>query len=187
MDIDNLKAAWQNLDSRLAALERANERLSHELALSKIKAAKKKLKNSLIINGIACIVVISIAPLLVTIMELPVWLAELYGLFGLLMFIISVLIYFKVKRLDYIDVPVIKCMANVLEIRKSFNRARFIGITLGFPLVCVLFTQILQHHDYDTFYSAIGGAIVGVCIGIFKWTKQNKIIRELSRELDDLK
>lgn len=183
MNIDELKSQWQELRLRVDRLEDNNIRLAQQLAAGKAVASKQQLATTYLRGAITGMILPVIAPLLVTLLEFPRWIAVCYALFGLIMSVANLCMRSYILKADYMSLPVIQALENALNIKLRMRRLRFVSMSMGAIVIASIVFELLDKND--TYMSAgfVIGLICGLFIGIIKWRQQSRLSRRMIEEL----
>ncbi len=188
MDIDELKNKWQDIDCRTEKLEEENLRLSREIAAGKITGSKEKLTKSFKGSLAACFFLPILAPFTYKVMEMPLWFSWAYAIFGIIMGIFSLVICFRLRKIDLSIMSVLTAFEESLKIKQTIFYARLTGIVTGGILLTELAAVILfKNNDLYMQMGFVGGLVVGLGIGIYKIKRQHSLMRQIIDELQQCK
>lgn len=182
MDLDKLRNSWKSLGTDSDALEPVNRRIASELAKGRAVNAQQKLARNYSRSGLAGVLVVLLAPVLVMVLELPVMYAYIYGIFGVIMGLLNYRFSLQISKADYIALPVVEAMKSILSLRRDWIRLHIAGYTMG---VIVLLTLLYGLLDLGS--DAVAGFYVGLAASIplvyFKERQNLRLIRSMQEEI----
>ncbi len=183
MELEELKNKWQSLSIKVEHLEATNRRLAKELCSRRASGVQHRLARSyrwMSMWGLLCVL---FAPALYCVIHLPLWLAVIYGLFGLVM--AGAYMYFSsyINRCNYISLPMVEAVEHALRIRQLQRQLLLFGICCGLVVIVPFMTLVYQMDSHAAFYGACIGGIVGGIIGIVKEVRFFRMSRQLLAEL----
>lgn len=181
MELDNLKSAWQNLNVRVDRLEEENRRTTEALCRNRAKSAQTKLAESYKRTSYVGLVCLLLAPLCVKVLFLPVWVAVIYGAFGIVMGAILLRSYWVTRYTNFMSLPIVDALKEAVKMRRRQNAVTTIGIVLG----CLLLGTFYAYLEVGI-YGFYVGLVVGLFIGIKKQLTQRQLIREIEDSLREV-
>ncbi len=183
MDVDNLKDIWKELDNRLERLESDNARMARELVAGRATTAQRELARSYRITALVGLLLPIGAPLLVSMLDIPVWFAVLYGLFGILATVANYMFSRYVVSRNYMSMPMLDALTHALRIRRWRMRLYFVSLTLGLLVIVGLMYELNLTQSIPAIYGAVVGLVLGIIIGIRKFLHQSAMTRKIIDEL----
>ena len=186
MDINELKDKWQQLSFDSDRLAADSDRVMSEIKAGKITSAQHRLAQNYKRNALGGLCVTALAPFLVTTLHFQLWVAIVYGLFGLLMAALSYDFADNVAMTDYVSQPVVDAMRAVLAVRKRMARIRAVGIVLGCGVLASFFGEIFDKADSTLILSSCIGFTVGLVIGWLKYRHMKRLADELKAQVESL-
>ena len=184
-DLDTLKKQWQQLAARTQNLEEANLRLARQLARTKTTSLQERLANRITRMGWFGLILPVLAPLLYFELDLPWWLAIFYGLFGLVMSILSFVLgeYIRAERLT--ELPVAEAIARATKIKLRQRQVRIVGIILGAVLIFLM--AFMLPDSPERVPIIVGGSVglaIGLAIGVHRSLVNARLAREIIRSVE---
>ena len=182
MDLDKLRNSWKSLATAPEALEPVNRRIASELAKGRAVSAQQKLARNYFRSGIAGVVVVLLAPILVTVLGLPSVYAYIYGAFGVIMGLLNYRFSRRISKADYITLPVVDALKSVLALRRTWIQLHFVGYTM-----CLIVLLSLLYGILDLENEAIIGFFIGLAASIplafIKERSNFRLIRSIQDEI----
>ena len=121
-------------------------------------------------------------------MEMPLWFSWAYAIFGIIMGIFSLVICFRLRKIDLSIMSVLTAFEESLKIKQTIFYARLTGIVTGGILLTELAAVILfKNNDLYMQMGFVGGLVVGLGIGIYKIKRQHSLMRQIIDELQQCK
>lgn len=183
MNIEDLQKQWSNLSFEGKKFEDDNRKVFDRIASGKALSFQKRLANTFLLTTCLGLLLPCLAPALVYMLNIPVWEAILYALFGIIMSAANFCLRRYIIRTDFIHYPVVMAIEKAISIRGRIRLIRFLGFCLGLPIVLSLGMELTSGSE-GTVCGFVIGIVLGLILGIFKWRKQSKLTRSL---LDELK
>lgn len=180
MDFDKLRRAWQ--ESRIPIDPADTRRVADEVARGKARSAQQKLLLYYRYSLIDALLVPCLAPMLVFVVNLPVWMAVLYGAFGILMGVINYLLYRYIAKSDFTSLPVLLAVERALRIKQWQTRIRALGITLAVSLLTTMAVELFDH-DHYVMVGFVVGLVAGIAVGLKKYLTMRHATDDLIRQV----
>lgn len=186
MDIDNLKSAWQSLSIQSPDTAFDSRAIGRRMAKVNPEGTQRRLADFYIKSGIFSLCVLALAPMIYTMIDFPLWVAVVYGLFGLILAILNFSFSRYVMKYDYISAPVVTSLSRVIELRKRQRCLRIFGIVCGIGVLGSLFAYAVAPDNEPILYGMLFGLAIGLPAGIVRWRKELEITRRMQREVRSL-
>ena len=183
-NLNKLKQQWQQLSDRNKSLNEANLRLAEKLAHKATTSLQERLSQRVSRTGWIALLIPLISPLLYFELNMPWWVAVLYAVFGILMSWKAFSFSLYIQDSYLIDLPVADAIKRASDIKIRLNRNEFLGIVLGFILLCIMALTIPDGPEHTAII--VGGTIglvIGSAIGIRLYMSNMRIARDLLRSL----
>lgn len=183
-NLDILKQKWQHLAARTEALEEANRELAEKLAGNRTTSLQERLARrnfNILWFGLVLPV---LAPLLHYELSMPWWVCVLYGLFGVAMSLMSLMLSEYIRAVPLTELPVAAAIERASKIKIRQARDRLIGIVLGTVLIATMFFVLPEGPEREPII--IGGSVglaVGLVFGVVRCVVNERLARELIRSL----
>mgnify|MGYP001133483317 CR=1 FL=1 len=126
MDLDELKNKWQSVSIRSDVLKNDNRRMASKLAAGRAANAKDQLSTFYKRTAICGLCLPALAPMLVTVLDLPVWVSVLYALLGLVMSLLNYNLARDIDKNDIMSQPVVTAISYTIRLRKRQRRLKAI-------------------------------------------------------------
>lgn len=182
-NLDELKKQWQQLAARTEQLEAANKRLSEKLSRGNVTSTQERLAGRISRCSYIGLLLPALAPQLHFLIALPLWYCALYGIFGIIMFILGYRLSSFIREKRLIDMPVSDAIKRAVTIRLRQQHIR-IG---GFIAVMVLFIVggclIPDEYIPATLTGGIAGLVAGLAITIPRIISNERMARSLEKDL----
>lgn len=189
MELDDLKATWQDINRRLEKNEIMNRQIIEKMIVSRTSSAYDRLmryEKRMLILCIFCMIYF-LWPLI-------------QDIFGIYVIVLTefIMIYcaleqlYKIRLLKKMNLTtdsVYDVISRTLHYRKITMNTMKIGtfiITPVFIIACC-FGVLTNPENNFILWSVFAGAILGLILGLSMFNKHKKDINELMKALDDLK
>ncbi|MCM1067645.1 MAG: hypothetical protein NC418_08760 [Muribaculaceae bacterium] len=169
-----------------ARLDRDSGRVMSQLKAGKIKSAQSRLAAYFTRNGIFGMCLPALAPLIFVVLEFPLWVACIYAAFGLVIGCLNFELGCRVRRVNYMSLPVVTALAKVVDIHRRMVRVRVAGICTGLVLIATLMAYSLDSDNRYMFIGFLVGLAIGVPVAWFKYRMGERLVRVLSEELHSM-
>lgn len=183
LDLDEFKEKWKTVNLRLDKLEENNERLAARLATSRATTAQQKLARTYFLTGIVAFLLPVMSPSLVSVLDLPVWVAVVYAVFGVVMGIANICISKYISRCDYLSMPVVEALRHAVKIQQIQRTGRLAAIIVSVLIISLLGFHLLSHEDPYITVSFVIGLVTGLALGIVKCLKMLRLAKQIQQEL----
>lgn len=171
------------MSGRIDNLERENRLMAKKLAAGKATTAQHRLAKTAK-NGIYCGLSLPVlAPLLYYYLGFQLWIAIVYGAFGIIMSIANLLFYRSIVKNDYMSLPLVKAMESAVKIRENLRNVRFLGVTIGLGIIFSLMFDTAARYNFSILGGLVAGLFFGLLIGLKKWREQTRLSRAIINEL----
>ena len=178
-DFDTLRQNWKQLDTAPGP-RAAGQHFCPPDTVNAI-SRRQKLLNYYRRLSIVGIIFIWCSPLTLTRLEFPNWAVGLVTLYFGLMAGLCIMMYRRIRRIDFGNTPIITLLEQVESIYTLYNRQTTIGILLACPILLMML--YFMHANEAAFLGGITGAIVGTIVGIINNIRFRRYIREIRNEL----
>lgn len=166
MEIEKLKSTWRMMGEQIGDLKAENRRIAEKLAAGKAETSKKKLAK-LAKVGIVCAILLPIlAPLLYYLLNFQMWIAILYGVFGVIMGVANIFFYNKIMDNDYLSLPLVKALSEAYKIRIYLRNVRILGISMGLVVILSMAIEMIIREKWNIVVGMSVGCVLGMIIGI---------------------
>lgn len=182
IDIDQLRTAWQQHSPAGTDLDMA-ERMARAAATGRLRSSSQKLSQYYRRSNIAAFALPVLAPLLVTVLDLPVWVAAIYAFFGVVMAAMNLLLARFIDDTDICSLPVVTALAAVVAIRKRVVRHKIFGICAGMSVIASMFATAIDNSPQSVIFSFTIGLMIGIVIGVRRIRKVFALISQMESEL----
>ncbi|MDE6331600.1 MAG: hypothetical protein K2L80_03265 [Muribaculaceae bacterium] len=184
MNPDDIRQNWQMLNRKVDALDERTRSLAIELRTTKSQTLQQRLSRRYRTQSFIGMLLPVLSPTVVWV-GLPVWVAVLYGIVGVVMAAIHMWFARFISRSDYKSMPVVDAMAHAAKILRMQIRIKKTGYLLGCIIVIPLLYEIWNLGQIDLFISAVTGGVIGGIFGLYKQRVNNRIARQLVETLEN--
>jgi len=186
MNFEEIKQNWNKAQLNIELLKQDNLRLAQQLVKCRVQTARDKLA-SYYIRSMSCAVLMPLlAPTLVISTHMPIWVASLYGLFGIIMGVINYLFYRYIKRCDYTSLPTVEALSMAVNIARYQRYIRSFGIFASGALIATMFYLAIDRSEYNMVVAFIIGLAVGLALGLIKFLRMSALVKQMQNELRSL-
>ncbi len=182
MNIDDLRTQWNSLSVRVDRLEQENRRLAAELATGRATTAQQRLSSRYIKHGLMGLLLPLLAPMIVYVLEMPVWVAVLYAIFGLICMTTDFAFSQYIKRTNFAVMPVVVSLENMLNIKKRQRQIQLVFIILGLLFLGLAFFPAMADRP-PLLIGGLVGLVFGLFIGLREYRQKVKLINEVLSQL----
>ena len=168
MNIDKLKANWLALSVQESAVESNCKAVADKIAAGKATGMQRKLAAYYKRTVICGLMLPAMAPFLVFSLDLSVFVAVLYGLFGILMAIGNLWLYRYIVSCNFITNTIAQSLRHSLNIGKWRARLFIVGIVLGCAILAVMFAELIGKNSDSVLAGAVCGLVIGVAVALVK-------------------
>lgn len=183
MDLDELKNKWQSINIRTEALEQDTKRLASNLASGRVTNATTELVKYYRSSGIYGLCLPALAPMIVIILQFPIWIAIIYALMGIIMTILNFRFANDISKFDFINQPVVTAMAATMRLRSRQRKIRLTGIVLGLVVLSSMVSEMLGPDDEMLIIGMLCGLAIGVPTAVYKDRRAMKLSKHIQEEL----
>lgn len=184
MTLEELKVQWNQLSVRVDRLEEENRRLASELATGRATSAQQRLASHYTKHALIGLLLPLLAPMLVFVLDMPMWVAVLYGLLGLLCMAADLIFARYIRRSNFAILPVVNSLENMLKAKKYQRRMQIVFIIIGGIFLGGAFFPALEDEP-SVMIGALIGLIIGICCGLTLYFKKVRLINEILKELKE--
>lgn len=184
MTLEELKVQWNQLSVRVDRLEEENRRLASELATGRATSAQQRLASHYTKHALIGLLLPLLAPMLVFVLDMPLWVAVLYGLLGLLCMAADLIFARYIRRSNFAILPVVNSLENMLKAKKYQRRMQIVFIIIGGIFLGGAFFPALEDEP-SVMIGALIGLIIGICCGLTLYFKKVRLINEILKELKE--
>lgn len=184
MTLEELKVQWNQLSVRVDRLEEENRRLASELATGRATSAQQRLASHYTKHALIGLLLPLLAPMLVFVLDMPMWVAVLYGLLGLLCMAADLIFARYIRRSNFAILPVVNSLENMLKAKKYQRRMQIVFIIIGGFFMGGAFFPALEDEP-SVMIGALIGLIIGICCGLTLYFKKVRLINEILKELKE--
>ena len=184
MTLEELKVQWNQLSVRVDRLEEENRRLASELATGRATSAQQRLASHYTKHALIGLLLPLLAPMLVFVLDMPLWVAVLYGLLGLLCMAADLIFARYIRRSNFAILPVVNSLENMLKAKKYQRRMQIVFIIIGGIFLGGAFFPALEEEP-SVMIGALIGLIIGICCGLTLYFKKVRLINEILKELKE--
>lgn len=186
MDFETLKENWNKACINIELLKADNERLARQLATGRAQIARDKLASYYRRSSSAAILLPLLSPTLVSILGMPIWLAFVYALFGIVIGLVQFKFSNYIKHCDYASVPTVEALSIAIKIARYQRYIRSFCIGISCILLFAMFYIALDRYEYHILSGFIIGLVVGLIIGGIKFIRMSALVRQMKNELQSL-
>lgn len=184
-NLDDLKSIWQSIRVDESTLEDVNRRLSDRFSTRRVRTLQERLARRIRIIGYSGLALPLFAPVVYHVLDMPMWLAICYALFGIVMSILSILLAAYINRSELAEMPVADALRMAASIKKWMVIDRIVGIFFGIPILGSMFIEVFHSNEEDLIFGFIAGLGVGLAIGLNRSIKDFRMIRNITECLRD--
>lgn len=181
-DIDFLKQQWNSIKPSAGAARTLAD--INVKGLDRVRTLTCKVARHHLVAAVGGLLLPPLILWLSEYMPVSLLLIICYSAFGIFCSVINFYIYRRIRRSDYVSLPVVEAAERVAAITRLIGRLRIISTILMFPVLAMLFVEMAAVGDIYVVYGGIVGAVIGTIIAIFQWRRINRHLR-LLREIFD--
>ncbi len=181
-DIDYLKQQWSSIKPSASAARNLADISVKEL--DRARTLTGKVARQYMVTAIGGLLLPPLIVWLAEEMPISLLLIICYSAFGIFCSVTNFYIYRRVRRGDYISLPVVEAAERVAAATRLIGRVRIISTVLMVPVLVMLFVEMAAIGDVYVIYGGIAGAVIGTIIAVFQWRRTNRHLR-LLREIFD--
>lgn len=186
MELEDLKKQWHKAHIDSSDLVSTDRRLANNLEKGKAKSLQHKLAHTYRVNAFFGFLMIILSPALFYLVQLPLWLALLYGIIGALFAVIYTVFSNKIKNTEYIGLNTLDALKEIAKIaRIRLTLMVFGSISIG-VILGAMFILLKLRSDIDLIYGMTVGLVIGLCIDIVRWRRTNTLICSLKEAISKL-
>lgn len=179
-NFENIKQQWSRLAARTDALEEANRRLAQQFANTRASSLQDKLAWRISLMGWIALLLPVLAPTIYYVIELPWWVALIYGIFGVAMSVghFALSEFIRAQRLA--ELPVADAIVRATRIRRWQSRLTIAGIIVGVSVIALMGFMVPLGPEREAIL--VGGAVglaIGLPIGIYRTLANARLSRQL--------
>ena len=179
-NLDGMKRQWQQLLARTADLELANKELARKLGESKLESIQDRLARRTALTGWIGLLLPVLAPLVYYQMMMPVWIAVLYGCFGVMTSMSSFMFSEYIKEEKLTEMPVARAIERASKIKRRQALLRIAGIAMCLGIVILMAVWLPTGEEREPI---IVGGSVGLAVGLVVGIRRSVIDARLARQL----
>lgn len=92
--------------------------------------------------------------------------AIIYSVFGIVMAIWYFILQRRINNLNFLNEPVIAAIEKIISLEKTHIMHRRVSIVVGLAIIGLALYEFWVKGEMILFYAGLGGAVVGVAIGL---------------------
>lgn len=184
-DLEEYKKSWKHARLDTSSLEADNRAMARRLATGKAMTTKQSLGRHYLFSFIVSLMLPVLSPVLV-IIGFPMWVAVIYGIFGIIMAVMSGSFYIYIRHIDYYSLPTVEALKNVLALSKWTTVMSISGFSMAFAVCCSMLWASLEGMHDQIFYGLVFGLVIGAMIGYLRFRNRNRLVKKLRYELQSL-
>lgn len=187
MDIEELRQNWQRAKIKCETLEAENRRLARELATGRATTVRDRLSRHYLRSALSALVILPLfSPLLVHVLNFPLWAAILYAVFGIIIGIINLWFSQYIKHSDYTSVSIIESLAKAEKIARYQRNIEIFAIVFCLVVLITMFSIMIDINERDVLLGFFIGLAIGIVIAIKKYLYMHSLTRQMQQELKSL-
>lgn len=183
MDLEKLKNTWKQLDGRIARLEAETLATAQRVVSEKVMGSQQRLVRSLRTNALLGLTMPFLGVLMLKVLICPVWIAVVYGLFGIVMAAIGFSFAGYIRKVDFLGIPVVEALAMADRIARMRRDILILSVSMGIVVVGLLMYACYLTGIIESIWGCVAGVIIGGIAGIIKLRHQNSLIRSIKANL----
>ena len=179
-ELEFLKQQWSQLSKRTQGLEEANRELANRLATSRTTSIQDKLARRILVMAWVGLTLPILAPVIYYVVHMSWWVAVIYGLFGVVMSILSFTLGDYIRAVRLTDLPVKDAIERAAKIKIRQQQFRMVGIAGLVIILGLMIYQLPEGPDREPII--VGGSVglaVGLVIGIYRYIVNARLARQL--------
>lgn len=181
--LDNLKDIWKSTELNSRQLEEANRQCSRRLASAKAVTLRQRLYRQALRTGCAGIILPMLAPLLYRVLDIPLWYAIAYAIFGLLAGCISFVIAGQIKSCDLASMPVAEVMEKMVANQRLQIVKTLVAAIFGSVLAAILACLVWDSSEPLALASFFAGLALGLSVAIPSTIRRFRSISSIIADL----
>lgn len=185
-NLDELRHQWQRLTPASDALERTNRQLGERMAHAHVSSHQQLLARRIGRRSWLGILLPALAPLLVVALNMPVWFAVVYAVFGIAIGVAMQRLSRYIKEKNLAEMPVAEALERAVRIRLWQTRLRTVDVFCCL-LLLLGFGVILCEHNPDMIPAVVIGAVCGFAYAIPTAIRNASLSRKMVEELREVK
>lgn len=181
-NLEELKRRWQTFDNA----DTPNVDTPSVFALSTASSHRKSIVRTYRTSLIVCCVSVALIPCsLLKVLHVPLFMAYLCAVYFLIMGVLSAVGLDIVSRIDLAGMPTLEILRKVKRFQTYRVWSKVAGITMAVPLLGYML-YVFGNESIELLVSGMGGALVGLAIGLSRDRKVVRHIRSINDELKEL-
>ena len=185
-DLDLIKQQWQQLSVKVDNLERANQRLSDQLARTNAKSFQERLAGRVKRVSWAGLLLPVLAPMLSYSLQMPVWICFVYAIFGIFMCVLNRRLSTFILSKNLLEISATEALQHATAVRLYQKNLRLLSALLAILLLFGMY-YVLPPSDHQS-YILIGGAvgiILGLAFALPRCITNARLARRMAQSLTD--
>lgn len=183
MDIDKIKTQWRHIGPSPELVDSVDRNVLSRKRYKRMMTLTDKLSHRYFCSLSLC----AVAPLLLKplagIIDLPLTLVVAYPAFFVIMFMLNLRLYLKLKKASVINLPVCDAFVGITEFAIMRRRSECVGISLAIPLMIYIIWVLWSADNEGLYIGGLVGAVIGGVIGLVIEIRTSRVIRRLKEDL----
>lgn len=179
LGLDDLRAQWRELDSRVDRLAERVDTLGGA-PRGRTASLQKQLKLRYMLMACIALTLPGFGYMLYS-LGLPLFVVVLYGIGGIIMGIANLWMARQFGNTDLYSLPTVEALRRASRLIEWQVRGRRIGYVFAAVILTPMFYEFIHIRDYWT----LGGATVGLILGLILGECKHRHLHKLSRRWRD--
>lgn len=185
-DLDLIKQQWQQLSVKVDNLERANQRLSDQLARTNAKSFQERLAGRVKRVSWAGLLLPVLAPMLSYSLHMPVWICFVYAIFGIFMCVLNRRLSAFILSKNLLEISATEALQHATAVRLYQKNVRILSALLAILLLFGMY-YVLPPSEHQSYILTGGGVgiVLGLCFAIPRCITNARLARRMAQSLTD--
>ncbi len=184
-DLEEYRKSWKHAKFDTTTLDADNRAMARRLATGKAMTTKQSLGRHYLFSFVVSLMLPVLAPMLI-IIGFPIWVAVIYGIFGIIMAVLSGSFYTYIRHMDFYSLPTVEALKNAMTLSKRTALTNIAGFSMAFAVCCSMLWASLDGMHDQIFYGLVLGLVAGAPIGYLRFRNRNRLVKKLRDELKSI-
>lgn len=185
MNIEELQNTWKQLDRRILYLESESLASARKVARRNASGTLRQLSRTYYMKAPMGYCMLLLAPVLTLVLDMPVWVAVVYAVFGVFAGTGCLMFGRHIARANFLSMPVAEAVQHIETVVRYRRMLLCVNVSLGLALVVLLLVSLADTKFAPALWGGAAGAVLGGVIGFLNIRRQGRLIKSIQRDLAD--
>ncbi|MDE6207808.1 MAG: hypothetical protein K2M55_08370 [Muribaculaceae bacterium] len=183
INLDKFRAAWQRTNVSSETLSHDPLTMTQKVVTGRAHSSLQRLARRVRISSYVAMCMPVFAPLLVTVLDLPYWIAAVYAFFGIVLSAVNLVFARNIEAVRLAQLPVVTALSVVQNIRRRMICQRATSFVIAITIIVLIVSTSMHLDPSLSGWEFAFGIVLGLLVAMKKFHRDWRLISDTENDL----